>query len=97
MIEGEHLIKEAHQARCLQAVLITDEQMAMAGIDNYLVNPLIINKLSQTKSPTNIIGVCAFFRKQNSKEQGFCYWTMYKIPVMPEHWFGVPSGLWLIW
>ncbi|MGD9605116.1 MAG: TrmH family RNA methyltransferase [Bacilli bacterium] len=71
LIEGDHLIKEAKKANRLEAVLITDEKQAIDGIENYLVNPLIINKLSQTKSPSSIIGVCSYFEQPELKGKRF--------------------------
>ncbi|MDD3171139.1 MAG: RNA methyltransferase [Bacilli bacterium] len=59
IIEGFHLIQEAK--RYLDLVLIVDEKDEVAGIENILVTKEIITKLSFTKTPQNIIGICHYF------------------------------------
>ncbi|HHU56061.1 MAG TPA: RNA methyltransferase [Acholeplasmataceae bacterium] len=58
LIEGYHLVSEALQAKALKQVLIIDEKNKIQGVENILVNRKIIEKLSQTQNPQNIIGVC---------------------------------------
>lgn len=62
LVEGEHLVRMAKEANSLVTLLVAEEDL-----DNYLdivnedntiiVSESIINKLSFTKSPQNIIGV----------------------------------------
>lgn len=59
IIEGFHLIQEAK--RYLDLVLIVDEKDEVAGVENILVTKEIITKLSFTKTPQNIIGICHYF------------------------------------
>lgn len=61
LIEGYHLIEEAKEQNSLETVLITKEEDKIDGVKNILVSPEIISKLSQTKTPQQIIGVCNFF------------------------------------
>ncbi len=66
LIEGEHLVRMAIEANCLVTLLVAEED-----IENYLdiieedktivVTESIINKLSFTKTPQNVIGIA----KQN--------------------------------
>lgn len=59
LIEGYHLVEEAHKAGCLREVLITKVSDEVAGVDNILVTPEIIGKLVKTKTPQGIIGICS--------------------------------------
>lgn len=70
LIEGEHLIKEASQY--LETVLIINEAMQVAGVQNILVTEEIIKKISKTKTPQNMIGVCRIHNK-NLKYDGKKY------------------------
>ena len=45
-------------SKALKQVLIIDEKNKIQGVENILVNRKIIEKLSQTQNPQNIIGVC---------------------------------------
>lgn len=57
LIEGYHLVEEAKKANCLIEVLSTEEY----DFENTtLVKPHIIGKLSTSKNPQPIIGVCKF-------------------------------------
>ena len=56
LVEGYHLVKEAH--KFLYEVLITDEKDAVNGVENILVSREVIEKISTSKTPQNIIGVC---------------------------------------
>ncbi len=63
LIEGPHLIEEANRSSGLEMVLIANENDAVSGVENILVTEAVINKLSFTKTPTGIIGVCSFFEE----------------------------------
>lgn len=66
LIEGYHLIKEAINANVLEKVLITKIDDEIEDIENILVPYEIIKKLSKTKTPQGILGVC---RIKESNEQ----------------------------
>lgn len=57
IVEGNHLVEEAYNANCLLTVLTLDNE-SYKDIETIKVNEAIINKLSSTKNPQNIIGVC---------------------------------------
>ena len=67
IVEGDHLVRMALEANCLTTLLIAEEEL-----ENYLdiidedktiiVTESIINKLSFTKTPQNILGIA----KQNT-------------------------------
>lgn len=62
IVEGDHLVRMAYEAKCLVTLLVAEEDL-----ENYLdildedntiiVTESIINKLSFTKSPQNVIGI----------------------------------------
>lgn len=58
LVEGYHLVNEAKQAGVLDIVLISNEDDFIDGVTNILVTNDIINKLSKTKTPQGIMGVC---------------------------------------
>jgi len=58
LIEGYNLVNEAKAANLLLEVLITSEDERIEETVNTLVNEDIIKKLSKTKNPQNIVGVC---------------------------------------
>ena len=59
IVEGYHLVEEAYNHKLLKAVLSTDEEVLKNFNieESYKVNDIIINKLSSTKNPQNIIGI----------------------------------------
>lgn len=62
LVEGDHLVRMAREANCLTTLLVSEDDL-----ENYLdiideentiiVSESIINKLSFTKTPQNVIGV----------------------------------------
>ncbi len=68
LIEGFHLVEEAKKAGCLETVLICNQCDYIEDIENILVTPLIIEKISQTISPQHIIGICKI--KNNLEIEG---------------------------
>ncbi|MFA6627569.1 MAG: RNA methyltransferase [Bacilli bacterium] len=58
LVEGYHLVREAHQAGILQELIITQEMDAMSGIPSTLVSMEIIQKIAKTKTPPGIMGIC---------------------------------------
>lgn len=73
LVEGEHLVRMAIEAGCLTTLLVAEEEL-----ENYLdiieeektiiVTESIINKLSFTKTPQNIMGIA----KQNTYDKKDC-------------------------
>lgn len=73
LVEGEHLVRMAIEANCLTTLLVAEEDL-----ENYLdiideettiiVTESIINKLSFTKTPQNIMGIA----KQNTFDKKDC-------------------------
>lgn len=63
LIEGRHLVEEARKASKLEMVLIGNESDAVSGVENILAADAVLNKLSFTKTPVGIIGVCSFFEE----------------------------------
>ena len=59
LIEGYHLINEAKAANVLKTVLITNADDRIDEVENIIVNKEIIKKLTKTKSPQGIIGICS--------------------------------------
>lgn len=59
LVEGLHLTEEAYKNNQLDLVLSTDESLLnkFNNTKQILVNDLVINKLSTTSTPQNIIGV----------------------------------------
>jgi len=65
IVEGYHLVEEAKISKALCQVLISSESDYIEGVENILVTDQIIEKLSFTKSPQKIIGVCNFFEEKD--------------------------------
>lgn len=59
LVEGYHLVEEAHLAGCLKTALITKANDELIGVDNILVTLEIIEKLTKTKTPQGIVGICS--------------------------------------
>lgn len=59
LVEGLHLTQEAYKNNLLELVLSTDEKLlnTFKNTKQILVNDAVINKLSTTTTPQNIIGV----------------------------------------
>lgn len=59
IVEGYHLVEEASKTEYLQAVIATNEKdlVKFKNIQKYLVTEAIIEKLSTTKSPQQVLGV----------------------------------------
>lgn len=69
LVEGYHLVEEAKKANVLKEVLTTEDY----DFDNVtLVKEFIIEKLSSTKSPQSIIGVCEM-RELDEKRSKYIY------------------------
>lgn len=59
IVEGYHLVEEASKTEYLQAVIATNEKdlKKFKNVQKYLVTEAIIEKLSTTKSPQQVLGV----------------------------------------
>ena len=59
LVEGLHLTQEAYKNNLLELVLSTDEKLlnTFKNTKQILVNDAVINKLSTTTTPQNVIGV----------------------------------------
>ncbi|MDY0063650.1 MAG: RNA methyltransferase [Bacilli bacterium] len=58
LVEGYHLVEEAKKAQLLQTVFILAEEQAIPGITNILVSQAVLDKLTKTKEPQPIVGLC---------------------------------------
>ena len=58
IVEGYHLVEEARKVGVLKTVLILSDEDKINGVENFKVTIDIIKKLSKTKSPQSIIGIC---------------------------------------
>ena len=58
IIEGYHLVNEAYKANVLKEILVTNEINEYNDIPKIKVTEPIINKLSTTVNPQNILGIC---------------------------------------
>mgnify|MGYP003289921791 CR=1 FL=1 len=68
IVEGYHLVEEAKEY--LKLVLITDIKDKVEGVENILVTKDVINKISQTQTPQNIVGICSYFDNSNIEYNG---------------------------
>ena len=62
IVEGDHLVRMAYEANCLTTLLVAEEDLEnyldIVNEDNtIIVTESIINKLSFTKNPQNVIGI----------------------------------------
>ena len=58
LVEGFHLVEEAYKANILEEVLFVNESLICENVNQIKTNQKVIEKLSSTKSPQEIIGVC---------------------------------------
>jgi len=58
LVEGEHLVNEAYQSNYLKEIICTEKYVnLLPNINKILVTKEVINKLSNTKTPQEIIGI----------------------------------------
>lgn len=62
LVEGDHLVNEAYKTNQLVEVLITNSFKGKYDIPTTLISEEVMKKLSNMKSPSNIIGVCKKFK-----------------------------------
>ena len=68
LVEGEHLVKEALSAGCLQEVFINKDTAWKEAIPSTLCSDAVLNKLSVQSSQAKIIGLCRK-KKWDEKEE----------------------------
>lgn len=64
ILEGRHLVEEALKTNLVEVVMSTDEEYLKTldeSIETFLVNDAIIEKLSGTKNPQNILAIAKMF------------------------------------
>ena len=66
IVEGYHLVNEAREVNLLKTALITTIDNQIDDVENIIVTKDIIKKLSKTKNPQDIIGIC-YINKKNTK------------------------------
>lgn len=61
LIEGEHLLQEAHKAHLVETIIIEQGHLnPYPNIESYEVTPEIMKKISESVSGTYIIGICNY-------------------------------------
>ena len=60
LVDGLDFIEMAYEANCLKTILTTEELDKFKDIEQIIVTPQIIEKLSSNRSPSNVIGVCVY-------------------------------------
>lgn len=72
LIEGYHLVEEAYKANNLIEILVTStDNIVYKDIEITKVNSQIIEKLSSTLNPQNIIGVCKINKSKSFQGNKF--------------------------
>ena len=64
ILEGKHLVEEGLKTKLVEVVLSTDEEFLKTideNIETFLVNDAIIEKLSGTKNPQNVLAIARMF------------------------------------
>ena len=64
LVEGEHLVSEAYKTNHLEAIIYSDLKYKIDGVKNIYVTENIIKKLSLTKTPQQVMGVCSFISEK---------------------------------
>ncbi|MDO5569650.1 MAG: TrmH family RNA methyltransferase [bacterium] len=65
LIEGKHLVLEAYKLGLLKELIIEKEEILPLNVDTLFVTKDILRKISQTNSPSTIMGV-AYKKKEES-------------------------------
>jgi len=64
IVEGYHLVLEAHKANCLKEVITTEKNNTF-DVKSYQVTYDVMEKLSSMATPTKIIGICNLREERN--------------------------------
>lgn len=67
IVEGFHLVEEAYKTNMLLEILVIEDNNNYPDINKIIVNKAIIEKLSTTKNPQEIIGICKINNNQTIK------------------------------
>lgn len=71
LIEGEHLVSEAYKSNNLEAIIYSDLKYKLDGVKNVYVSDAIIEKLSLTKTPQKVMGLCKFIERKIDNPKSF--------------------------
>lgn len=71
LVEGEHLVSEAYKTKNLEAIIYSDSKFKLDGVKNIYVSDNIIEKLSLTKTPQKVIGLCKFLENKIENPKSF--------------------------
>ena len=69
LIEGEDLVSLAYETNQLDLIICLEEQSKYSDIDQIIVNEAIIEKLSNNKSPSKVLGVAHYQKHQDFGEK----------------------------
>lgn len=58
LVEGQHLVEEALKADCVHAILTTRDEFESDDVMVYSVTPAVIEKLTATQTPQDIVAIC---------------------------------------
>ena len=64
LVDGLDFIEMAYYANCLKTILTIEHLDNYTDIEQIIVTPQIIEKLSSNRSPSNVIGVCMYPSKK---------------------------------
>ena len=64
LVDGLDFIEMAYSANCLKTILTTEHLDNYTDIEQIIVTPQIIEKLSSNRSPSKVIGVCMYPSKK---------------------------------
>ena len=80
LIEGFHLLDMALKSDNLLEVYSTKELNLPDKIENYVVNDIIIEKLSNLKTSQGVVGVCSYFKEKPLTSNSLVYLDNIKDP-----------------
>ncbi|MGL4972187.1 MAG: TrmH family RNA methyltransferase [Culicoidibacterales bacterium] len=66
LVEGEHLVEEAMKTNCAQ-IIITTREVFETDLPVYQVTPAILEKLSATPSPQDVMAICQMVTVEPSR------------------------------
>lgn len=69
LIEGEDLVKLAYEANLIDMILVLEENNKYSNVEQIITSEQVIEKLSNNKSPSKIIGVAHFKENELSGER----------------------------
>lgn len=58
LVEGEHLVQEAHRAKTIEKVLVLEKDIGLYPHADVMISELVAQSLSQHKSPSHIFALC---------------------------------------